>query len=162
MLVMARSRTLEVASAAASPRSHRGDRLGGPGLEFELVFPGCVEDLVAAIEEALGECGIAEFVVDHIHGVGDAASHERVQDMLGDFDTEILRGSPPCGLAHALRVDKGAVHVEDDCLHMWVLSGNCLGSMVSGRGAVHVWREARFLSVSARESSYSSSPWART
>ena len=96
---------------------------------------------MAAIEEALGECGIAEFVVDHIHGVGDAASHERVQDMLGDFDTEILRGSPPCGLAHALRVDKGAVHVEDDCLHMWVLSGNCLGSMVSGRGAVHVWRE---------------------
>ena len=75
MLVMARSRTLEVASAAASPRSlcerhgepplaHRGDRLGGSGLEFEFVFPGCVEDLVTAIEEALGECGIAEFIVD--------------------------------------------------------------------------------------------------
>lgn len=139
MLATARSRTLEVASATGKPplaRCRHG--FGGAGFERELILPGCIEDLMAAGEESLGERGVAEFIVDHPHGVGDAAAHEGIQDVLGDRDAEVARRLPPRCLTHTLGVDERAVHVENDCLHGF-LSKRCLGQY-----GISSWHGPRF------------------
>lgn len=104
--------------ALESALVHGIDGLSRPGLEFQLVNPGIAVDLVAACEEAVGKRGIAELIVDHGVGGFHREAHECVQDALGNLDAQVRRGGAPGGLAYALGIDEGSVHVEDDGLHV--------------------------------------------